>query len=389
MFGKKTYRPFAKRDRSLAVLAVLLTVIACGKIDTCTGDAGADPVPVSFSTYAQCSETKADASYVKPGDDFAVGAVVGVYGFYHDGTTWAAETAAGTNIADFMYHTALTKQSDGSWTYSPIKYWPNEYGTGANSDNVDKLSFWGYYPRNASGLNLYKSGTTTAYDNNTNGLPKAVFTQAENPADQVDLMFTAPLRDLYRNDAEHHGQLTDGEVSLVFKHALALVEFQLAEGTGAKLNTLDLTNIKKTGTVEDPGTIPFAWSGVSGEYTTHIEDLDVHEATLLRLLAIPQTLSADATFTLNYDITFASSDPTHPDPIVYTGDSFSVKLFDNTNPDTSKRYGVTEWEAGKHYIYKIAAGLDRIEFEEIVEYSEDWTFWTDPNDSTNHEIDVR
>ena len=373
MSGKKTYRPFAKRDRSLAALAVLLTVIACGKIDTWTGDAGADPVPVSFSTYAQRSETKADASYVAPGADFAAGAVVGVYGFYHDGTTWAAENAAGTNIADFMYHTALTKQSDGSWNYSPIKYWPNEYGAGANSDNVDKLSFWGYYPRNASGLNLYKSGTTTAYDNNTNGLPKAVFTQAEDPADQVDLMFTAPLLDLYRNDAEHHGQLTDGEVTLVFKHALALVEFQLAEGTGAKLNTLDLTNIKKTGTVEDPGTIPFVWSGISGEYTTHIEDLSVHEATILRILAIPQTISANATFTLNYDITFASSDPTHPEPIVYTGDSFSVKLFDNTNPDTSKRYGVTEWEAGKHYIYKIAAGLDRIEFEEIVEAGDDWS----------------
>ncbi|MBR5063849.1 MAG: hypothetical protein IKX05_03945, partial [Bacteroidales bacterium] len=80
-------------------------------------------------------------------------------------------------------------------------------------------------------------------------------------------------------------------------------------------------------------------------------------------------INADATFTLNYDITFASSDPTHPDPIVYTGDSFSVKLFKTG----TGAYGVTQWEAGKHYIYKIAAGLDRIEFEEIVESSEDWS----------------
>ncbi len=104
-----------------------------------------------------------------------------------------------------------------------------------------------------------------------------------------------------------------------------------------------------------------------------MEDLNVHETTLLRLLAIPQTLSPDATFALNYDITFASSDPTHPDPIVYSGDSFSVKLFDNTNADPAKRYGVTAWEPGKHYIYKIAAGLDRIEFEEIVESTDDWS----------------
>lgn len=352
----------------IAVLAGVAAV-GCARIDV--EDDGL--VPVSFTTYGQRTETKANDTYVAPGGDFAEGAVVGVFGYYHDNSTWAAETAAGTNIADFMYHTALTKQSDGSWTYSPIKYWPNEYGTGANSDNVDKLSFWGYYPRNASGLNLYKSGTTTAYDNNTNGIPKVTFTQATDPADQTDLMFTTPLHDLYKNDAEHHGYVTNGAVTLVFKHALALVEFQLTEGTGAKLNTLDLTNIKKTGTVEDPGTVPFVWSGVSGEYNMHIEDLSVHEATLLRILAIPQTISADATFTLNYDITFESSDPTHPDPIVYTGDSFSVKLFDNTNADPAKRYGVTEWEAGKHYIYKITAGLDRIEFEEIVESSEDWS----------------
>ena len=191
----------------------------------------------------------------------------------------------------------------------------------------------------------------------------------------IDLMFTALQKDLYKNDASQHGYITNGAVNLVFKHALALVEFQLAEGTGAKLNTLDLTNIKKSGTVENPGTVPFVWSGVdaSSEYTTHIEDLDVHEATLLRLLAVPQTLNANATFTLNYDITFESSDPTHPDPIVYKGDSFSVKLFDNTNDDPAKRYGVTKWEAGKHYIYKISAGLDRIEFEEIVEDTDDWS----------------
>ena len=349
--------------------AVLVGAVAAGCARISVED---ELTPVSFTTYGQRGQTKAHASYVAPGDDFATGAVVGVFGYYHDASNWATETAAGTNIADFMYHTALTKQSDGSWTYSPIKYWPNEYGTGANSVNVDKLSFWGYYPRNASGLNLYKSGTTTAYDNNSNGVPKITFTQAEDPDDQIDLMFTAPLRDLYKNDAEHHGYVTGGEVTLVFKHALSLVEFQLSEGTGATLNTLELTNIKKNGTVSDPGTVPFVWSNQGTEYTISQSNISVNETTLLRILAIPQTISEDATFTLNYDITFASSDPTHPEPIVYTGDSFSVKLFKNTGP-AAEQYGVTEWEAGKHYIYKITAGLDRIEFEEIVESSEDWS----------------
>lgn len=362
----------------LALAALALLAAACGKIETWEGD----PVPVAFSTYAQRS-TKAHASYVAPGANFAAGAEIGVFGFYHDGNgatdgSWAADKAAGNNIPDYMYNQLVTKQDDGSWLYSPIKYWPNETrtdGNGATSQHIDKLSFWGYYPRNAAGLNLYAAGTTTAYSNETSGLPKITFTQSEDPDEMIDLMFTALQKDLYKNDASQHGYITNGAVNLVFKHALALVEFQLAEGTGAKLNTLDLTNIKKSGTVEDPGTVPFVWSGVdaSSEYTTHIEDLDVHEATLLRLLAVPQTLNANATFTLNYDITFESSDPTHPDPIVYKGDSFSVKLFDNTNADPSKRYGVTKWEAGKHYIYKISAGLDRIEFEEIVDSPDDWS----------------
>jgi hypothetical protein len=98
---------------------------------------------------------------------------------------------------------------------------------------------------------------------------------------------------------------------------------------------------------------------------------------VLTILAIPQTLDANATFSLTYDITFASSDPSHPEPIVYTGDNISVKLFDNSNADPAKRYGVTAWEAGKHYIYKISAGLDRIEFEEIVEAGDDWTVGKD------------
>ena len=348
----------------LVATVALFAGVACVKVDV-----EEEHVPVSFTTYRQRTLTKADASYVAPGGDFPEGAVVGVMGFYHDNCTFETDPS---NITDYMYNTALTKQSDGSWTYSPIKYWPNEYGTGANSDNVDKLSFWGYYPRNAAGLNLYAAGTTTAYDNQTSGLPKATFTQNEDPDQMIDLMFTDLQKDLYKNDAANHGHITNGAVNLVFKHALALVEFQLAEGTGAELNLLELTHIKKTGTLENPGTVPFAWSNVSGEYTTHIEDLDVNETTLLRILAIPQTISADATFSLNYNITFESSDPTHPDPIVYPGDSFSVKLFRKTGP-VAEQYGVTEWEAGKHYIYKIAAGLDRIEFEEIVELTDDWS----------------
>ena len=364
-------------DKAKYILVATVALVAgasCAKVEVEEGEL----IPVSFTTYRQRTETKADVSYVAPGGDFAAGAEIGVFAFYHNGNgatdaSWDAEQSAGNNIPDYMYNQSIIKQDDGTWLYSPIKYWPNETGASATSQHIDKVSFWGHYPRNAAGLNLYAAGTTTAYDNQTSGLPKVTFTQNEDPDQMIDLMFTDLQKDLYKNDAANHGHITNGAVNLVFKHALALVEFQLAEGTGAELNLLELTHIKKSGTLDNPYTVPFVWSDVSGEYTTHIEDLNVNETTLLRILAIPQTISADATFSLNYNITFESSDPTHPEPIVYTGDSFSVKLFDNTNADPTKRYGVTAWEAGKHYIYKIAAGLDRIEFEEIVELSDDWS----------------
>ena len=60
----------------LALAALALLAAACGKIETWEGD----PVPVAFSTYARQS-TKADASYVAPGANFAAGAQIGVFGF--------------------------------------------------------------------------------------------------------------------------------------------------------------------------------------------------------------------------------------------------------------------------------------------------------------------
>jgi len=346
-----------KANNILVILALLAA--GCAKVSEETRFTDGR-VPVTFSTY-RLRSTKADASYVAPGADFATGAVVGVYGFYHDNSTFATDP---DNIADFMYHTALTKQSDGSWTYSPIKYWPNEYGTGANSTGIDRLSFWGYYPRGAEGLSLYKSGTTTAYDNDTPGIPKASFTQKEDPDGMIDLMFSELENDLTKPGI--------GEsVTLTFRHALSLVEFRLAEGTGAQINTLSLTKVKKTGTVEDCSANPLVWSDVTDSYDLSMASVSIEGNTLLTLLAIPQEIDPDATFTLNYDITFESSDPTHPDPIVYTGDNISVKLFKNTG--AADDYGVTAWQPGKHYIYIVSAGLERIEFEEVVEAGDDWT----------------
>ena len=375
-----------------AVAALALLTVACAKVEMT--DAG--KTAVTFSTYGQrLIGTKAGSSLIAPGGNFAAGDTIVVFGFYHDGNgttdaSWAAETAAGTNAPDFMYDQDVIMQESGSWSYSPVKYWPNEYGSDASSRHIDKLSFWGYYPEHAirKGLTLYAAGTTTAYSNTSSGLPKVAFSQQADPANMIDLMFAVPMKDLYKNqehpveaDTWQYGAVSNGQVQLTFKHALALVEFELSEGTGAVINNLDLSNIKQSGVLEDPSVLPFAWSGQSGNITFHEENVNISTHTLVSMLVVPQVLEAssqdaqksEAVFTLNYDITFESSDPTHPDPIVYKGDSFSVNLWKDTGVEATT-YGVKAWEAGKHYIYRVSAGLDRIEFEEIV--AEDWTTFT-------------
>lgn len=391
MHHNRTYRPL----RCLVLLAALLQSAACVKM----GDgvmSSPEKMAVQFDTYGRKPlESKADASYVAPGGNFAVGAQIGVCGFRHDGGTWASETSAGDNIPDFMFNQLVVKQEDGSWTYRPIKYWPNEYGANATSQEIDRLSFWGYYPYGATGLTFSDVNTSGAYTNASSGLPKVTFTQSHDPASQVDVMFSEQLKDLYRtqshivdSEERHYGAITGGQVTLNFRHALALVDFRLKEGTGATVNSMKLSNIKDSGTCLDPGSSPLVWDTTgSSEYTMEASNVIISDRNLLSLILIPQQISADATFTLNYDIRYASSDGT--EDIVYKGDSFSVKLFKNTG-SAAEQYGVTAWEPGHHYIYWITAGLDRIEFEEIIDAAaDDWTLWTDPYDSSNHDIDVQ
>ena len=73
----------------------------------------------------------------------------GVFAFYHDNATYPATNT--TLKPDFMFNEQIHWAS--GWTYSPLKYWPNETDNDSQSpaaeaelDNVDKLSFFAYAP---------------------------------------------------------------------------------------------------------------------------------------------------------------------------------------------------------------------------------------------------
>ena len=92
---------------------------------------------VSFEALSQRSLTRAGYAGAMDNDQLKDKGF-GVFGYYTDLNEYDQ-----TSTPNFMYN---QKVSGAGWTYSPIKYWPNEYGSNAQSDDVDKLTFFAYAP---------------------------------------------------------------------------------------------------------------------------------------------------------------------------------------------------------------------------------------------------
>ncbi len=78
----------------------------------------------------------------------------GVFAVYQDGVNYASST----KTPNFMFNEHIHWTTEGGWTYSPLKYWPNETTNDSQTDpavmpgptppgaNIDKLSFFAYAP---------------------------------------------------------------------------------------------------------------------------------------------------------------------------------------------------------------------------------------------------
>ena len=66
----------------------------------------------------------------------------GVFGYYTDNNEYEQRS-----LPNFMYNQNVKWNSGTTaWEYSPVTYWPNEYGSNAVSDDQDKLTFFAYAP---------------------------------------------------------------------------------------------------------------------------------------------------------------------------------------------------------------------------------------------------
>lgn len=195
--------------RKLFLFAVTATMMAaCSNEELATqnkpGPQEQEDVAVNFDIYTNRATTRAgEAKEITTGtlqNGIHKEAGFGVFAFYTNNGSY--DQYAKPN---FMYNQQVTYASD-KWTYEPVKYWPNEYGNAAVSDDVDKVSFFAYAPWvktvpttgtvDIGGVtdaaiiaqlqNYNITGMTT---NNATGDPLIKYVVDWNPATSVDLLW--------------------------------------------------------------------------------------------------------------------------------------------------------------------------------------------------------
>ena len=124
--------------------------------------------PVAFSIYTPRNVTRAGLPKEITTGSLQTGAHkdagFGVFGYYTDGEDYASANT----FPNFMYNQQV--KWDGShWKYEPVKYWPNEYGQSATSDDVDRVTFFSYAPwitvTPSTGVPVFEEMTTDAQFN--------------------------------------------------------------------------------------------------------------------------------------------------------------------------------------------------------------------------------
>lgn len=283
--------------KTLLFAAAALTMLAsCSQSD----DLNNAPVvaetnqAVEFGTYVGKTPVTRAGTTGSITDDGANGTQTlksvgfGVFGFYTDGTAYAANQTS--TKPNFMYNEHIHWNESGTgvskWEYSPIKFWPNEFANGNVDDQADPaatgaaqhglVSFFAYAPyvSEETEWTSETSGITSMSAKTLQANPTITYTMAKN-GDIVDLLWgtagtngvtatgsaqtgttlsdaTEVKRDgttHYVVNADLNKMKTEGKVEFLFKHALAKVGGSQV-GTGAKNGLSVILDVNSVGSAE-------------------------------------------------------------------------------------------------------------------------------------------
>ena len=227
------------RQHRLFLLLLPQLLWSCGAADTGVDTPEGEAVPVRFSTYiAQSATTRAATQPLSNITDIASlrAAGFGVFGYYDDNKRY--DSSADT--PNFMYNQQVTWSTD-RWTYSPLKYWPNETGTGESDGRTDHLSFFAYAPYLKGDPRLSFSA------NDAKGDPTVTYTTPNDLGQCLDVLYatkpdgTSPYTDLTK-------QNVGDSVTFSFHHTMSRLNFnvrvafdEIAAGSNAKADSTRIT----------------------------------------------------------------------------------------------------------------------------------------------------
>ena len=123
-----------------------MMLASCSSKDSLDIGQNNNPAPleegaVGFDAYTQRSVTRSGETGIMTDAKLQTSGF-GVFGYYTDNNDYEQ-----SRIPDFFYNQKVTYNTTGTyWQYEPVKYWPNEYGNSAISDDNDRVSFFAYAP---------------------------------------------------------------------------------------------------------------------------------------------------------------------------------------------------------------------------------------------------
>lgn len=141
-------------------------ILSAWTLTSCEKDTGTETVnvPIGFSNNVTTATRAGDIN----NDNLTS---IGVFASLTHGNFDAT-----VSTPNFMYN-QLVEKKNGTWQYTPLKYWPN--------NDSDKISFFAYAPHNATGV--------TPSNAIQKGYPSFTYTTPTAEADQVDLLAATPI----------------------------------------------------------------------------------------------------------------------------------------------------------------------------------------------------
>ncbi len=277
---------FEIMKKYLFIVAAAAMFAACSSDDTLVSQStdqqvNAGEAPVEFGAYLDRGTTRAGRVGELTNTNIKYnptsnGGGFGVFGYYTNSSAYDQQM-----LPNFFYNQLVYYGANGYWEYTPLKYWPNEYGSSAISDDQDKISFFAYAPyvlvspttgkvvnANGSGFDqeesaaLQKWGIVGMTSNSVAGDPLVKYIASFDQSKSVDLCWGVcdntdvswqkvvngnvqtmkagfPWIDVERPaDPTNLGAATGQKVKFTFKHATA----QLMVNIDAFVDGVDNTN---------------------------------------------------------------------------------------------------------------------------------------------------